>query len=212
MITMRPTSMRGAPLSRTGWSRGLPPVLGESDGRARAAGGDPGPARAVRHAFEPGLVEMMLADLGSEPGRLLLLEHALLELWDRRDRGLLTLSAYRETGRVDGAIAQRADQVYEGLSEGDRASVRRMMLRLTQPGEGRKTRAVASRGGSCSPSGRDHLYVSSNRPRSAKAGPANGPSLVSSLPVVWLIVGSAPRLLTPLPGAVPKEAGGSAAR
>lgn len=79
---------------------------------------------------------MMLADLGSEPGRLPLLEHALLELWDRRDRGLLTLSAYRETGRVDGAIAQRADQVYEGLSEGDRASVRRMMLRLTQPGEG----------------------------------------------------------------------------
>ncbi|MBN1993356.1 MAG: protein kinase [Anaerolineae bacterium] len=94
------------------------------------------PARQVDLQFEPGLIGTILGDVGQEPGALPLLQHALLELWERRQGGRLTLKAYRASGGVSGAIAQRADSVYESFGEKERAIVRRIMLRLTHPGEG----------------------------------------------------------------------------
>ncbi len=94
------------------------------------------PAWRVDVEFESGLVETILDDVQSQPGALPLLEHALLELWERRRGRTLTLEAYRETGGVAGAIAKRADAVFESF-DGERQSItRRVMLRLTQPGEG----------------------------------------------------------------------------
>jgi WD40 repeat protein len=86
--------------------------------------------------FEPGLVETILNDVESQPGALPLLEHALLELWERRRGNLLTLEAYRESGGVEGAIAKRADAIYTSFDAEQQMIVRRIMLRLTQPGEG----------------------------------------------------------------------------
>lgn len=86
--------------------------------------------------FEQGLVETILDDVGNQPGALPLLEHALLELWERRRGALLTLEAYHESGRVQGALAQRAETIYDLLSPEQQVIVRRIMLRLTQPGEG----------------------------------------------------------------------------
>ena len=42
------------------------------------------PARRGRWEFEPGLVDLVLHDIGREPGALPLLSHALLETWQRR--------------------------------------------------------------------------------------------------------------------------------
>ena len=67
------------------------------------------PARRVGLALEAGLAETILADVAAEPGALPLLEHALLELWERRRGELLTLEGYRDAGGVQGALAQRAD-------------------------------------------------------------------------------------------------------
>ncbi|MBN1810433.1 MAG: hypothetical protein JXA14_01200, partial [Anaerolineae bacterium] len=104
-----------------------------------------GPAEAVNLHYEKGLVETILDDLGDEPGTLPLLQHTLLELWERRRGGWLTADAYHEIGGVRGALAQRADEVYDGLSEGQQAAARRVLLRLTQPGEGTEdTRRRAS--------------------------------------------------------------------
>lgn len=94
------------------------------------------PAWRVGLEFEPGLVETVLEDVEGQPGALPLLEHALLELWERRRGRLLTLEAYRETGGVEGAIAKRADAVFETFDAGRQEIARRVMLRLTQPGEG----------------------------------------------------------------------------
>lgn len=94
------------------------------------------PARHVGLEFESGLVETVLGDVEHQPGTLPLLEHALLELWERRRGRMLTLEAYRECGGVEGAIAKRADAVYEAFSPAQREIARRVMLRLTQPGEG----------------------------------------------------------------------------
>ncbi len=94
------------------------------------------PAWRVALEFEPGLIETILDDVESQPGALPLLEHALLELWERRRGRMLTLEAYRESGGVEGAIARRADAIYETFDAEQQGIVRRVMLRLTQPGEG----------------------------------------------------------------------------
>ena len=78
----------------------------------------------------------ILDDVGSQPGSLPLLEHALLELWERRRGGLLTLAGYQQTGGVRLPLAERADLVLASLDEAAQDDVRRTLLRLTQPGEG----------------------------------------------------------------------------
>lgn len=42
------------------------------------------PAKRSHWEFEPGLVDLILRDVGDEPGALPLLSHALLETWKRR--------------------------------------------------------------------------------------------------------------------------------
>jgi WD40 repeat protein/DNA-binding SARP family transcriptional activator len=92
--------------------------------------------------FEPGLVELILRDVGvsegnpPEPGALPLLEHALLETWKRRRGRTLTLKGYAEAGGVRGAIAHTAESMLLQLSADDQALVRRIFLRLTALGEG----------------------------------------------------------------------------
>jgi WD40 repeat protein/DNA-binding SARP family transcriptional activator len=95
-----------------------------------------GPARAAGLTLEPSLVQTIVRDVARRPGALPLLGHALLEVWQHRSGTSLTLEAYRASGGVDGAVAQRAEAVYAGLSDEERRVVRRVLLRLTQPGEG----------------------------------------------------------------------------
>ena len=94
------------------------------------------PARRVGLGFEPGVVDKILNDVANQPGALPLLEHALLELWKRRQGRTLTLQGYRESGGVTGAIAKTAEESFNGFSANEQRIVRRIMLRLTQPGEG----------------------------------------------------------------------------
>ncbi|HEX2048326.1 MAG TPA: TIR domain-containing protein [Acidimicrobiales bacterium] len=94
------------------------------------------PARRVGLEFEAGLVETIMADVGDRPATLPLLEHLLLELWRERRGTMLTLGAYAAKGRVEGALAQRADATYAGLSPEHQRIARRVLLRLVQPGEG----------------------------------------------------------------------------
>lgn len=95
-----------------------------------------GPARTVGVELEAGLVGRILADVAGEPGALPLMEHALLEVWDRREDGHLTLAAYDEIGGVAGALANRAEEVYGGLDGDQQAVVRRVLLRAVHPGDG----------------------------------------------------------------------------
>ncbi|MGH2941499.1 MAG: TIR domain-containing protein, partial [Solirubrobacteraceae bacterium] len=104
------------------------------------------PARRVGLELEEGLSETILADVATEPGALPLLEHALLELWERRRGDVLTLEGYRQAGGVHGALAQRADEIFDELEPGQQQIARRTLLRLTQPGEGTEdTRRHATR-------------------------------------------------------------------
>jgi hypothetical protein len=103
------------------------------------------PARRVGLGFEPGLVDKILNDVANQPGALPLLEHALLELWKRRQGRTLTLDGYRESGGVAGAIAKTAEETFNSFNPDEQRIVRRIMLRLTQLGEGTEdTRRRAS--------------------------------------------------------------------
>ena len=104
------------------------------------------PARCVGVELEEGLADTILGDVAAEPGALPLLEHALLELWDHRDNGRMTFEGYRRVGGVKGALAQRADTVIDELSQEHRELAQRVLLRLTQPGDGTEdTRRRVSR-------------------------------------------------------------------
>ena len=103
------------------------------------------PALVAGLRTQPGLVDVVLDDVESEPGALPLLEHTLLELWERRQDNMLTLAGYAETGGVAGALAKRADQIWASFSPTEQTAAQQILLRLTQPGEGAEdTRRPAS--------------------------------------------------------------------
>jgi len=94
------------------------------------------PARRGRWEFEPGLVDLILHDVGHEPGALPLLSHALLETWQRRHGRTLTLSGYTSAGGVRGAIAETAESVFtDQFTHTQQVIARRIFLRLTELGD-----------------------------------------------------------------------------
>lgn len=95
------------------------------------------PAHQQGWTFEPGLVDLLLTDVGHEPGALPLLSHALLETWRRRRGHMLTLAGYVGSGRVQGAIAQTAERVFtKSLTTAEQPIAKNIFLRLTELGEG----------------------------------------------------------------------------
>jgi len=104
------------------------------------------PAELQGAAFEAGLVERILDDVGEKPGNLPLLEFTLTLLWERQTDGWLTHSHYEAMGTVEGALATYADQVYAELEPEERRQARAALVQLVRPGEGTEdTRRVATR-------------------------------------------------------------------
>ena len=119
----------------------LGPMTHEELARAIAS-----PAAKQGRAFESGLAERIMGDVGDEPGNLPLLEFALTTLWERQSAGWLTHDAYEAIGRVEGALAGYADQVYKQLRPEEQEVARRVFVQLVRPGEGTEdTRRVATR-------------------------------------------------------------------
>ncbi len=94
------------------------------------------PAALGNWKVQEGLVEVILDDLGSEPGALPLLSHALLETWKRRRGRVLTVSGYTAAGGVRGAIAQTAETVFrQRLSREQQPIARMIFIKLAEMGE-----------------------------------------------------------------------------
>lgn len=103
------------------------------------------PAEMQGAAFEAGLVERILDDVGEKPGNLPLLEFSLTLLWERQADGWLTHTDYEGMGGVEGALATYADQVFAELDEVEQERARRALVQLVQPGEGTEdTRRIAT--------------------------------------------------------------------
>ncbi|MEU6512279.1 hypothetical protein [Streptomyces sp. NPDC046942] len=99
------------------------------------------PARGVGLEVEPGLVEILLRDLGAarepaegtggyEAGRLPLLAHALLSTWQQRRGHLLTVDGYQTTGGIENAVATTADREFGRLEIAEQDTARNLFLRM----------------------------------------------------------------------------------
>jgi WD40 repeat protein len=108
-----------------------------SMGRAELRAAIIGPAEyAPGLGFTDGLVERILDDAGDEPGQLPLVESLLTQLWERREGGYLTLSAYDAVGGVSGAVARQAEDVLAGFADpADTVRLRRLFTQLATPDE-----------------------------------------------------------------------------
>jgi WD40 repeat protein len=91
--------------------------------------------------IEPGLVDLILNDVGAEDKsagtvRLPLLSHALACTWERRRKGrLLTTAGYRAAGGVRGSVAFTGEEAWYQLDEAQRKIARRMLMHLVTVAE-----------------------------------------------------------------------------
>ncbi len=93
------------------------------------------PAQAVGLRWEPGLPHRIARDVLDQPGGLPLLQYALTELVERRAGDLLTAQDYAEIGGAAGALARRADVVFDRLTPTQQTAARQVLLRLVQVDE-----------------------------------------------------------------------------
>jgi WD40 repeat protein/DNA-binding SARP family transcriptional activator len=126
----RPLHYKGFADLLAGRSVVVPPPSAEELGRAVA-----GPSEALGVGIEPGLVAQVLTDVNDQPGALPLLQYALTELFDQRGDSTLTLDVYRGIGGVSGAIARRAEALFEAQGPEGKQAARQLFLRLITVGE-----------------------------------------------------------------------------
>ena len=100
------------------------------------------PAARAGLEVEPRLVNVLVGEVGEEPGALPLLSTTLLELWRARTGRVLRLQDYRTTGGVRGGVARIAEAAYLRLSEPDRRIARGLLLRLADVREGTPERRL----------------------------------------------------------------------
>jgi hypothetical protein len=97
------------------------------------------PAACVGALFEKGLAAQLCSDATSQKRVMLpVLQLALDLLWIRRRRRWLTWDAYREMGRVDGALQYHADRAIAAIG-GREDIARRLLCRLVWVGDNGQT-------------------------------------------------------------------------
>lgn len=109
-------------------SKGIVPVAMPSREELAQAIARPGATAGLE--FEAGLIDRIVGDVTDQPGALPLMQYALTELVDGCKNGFLTSTEYQRTGGVTGALAHRAEEIYEGLPAPTREVAREVFLRL----------------------------------------------------------------------------------
>ncbi len=96
------------------------------------------PAERVGLQLEAGLAEKIISDLQEQAGMLPLLQFALTELYNNRDRSnnTLTLNSYISNDGVVGAMTRRADEIYLRMPQEMREAAQQTFIRLVALGEG----------------------------------------------------------------------------
>ncbi|QTE01905.1 translocation protein TolB [Streptomyces cyanogenus] len=113
------------------------------------------PAQATGLDIEPGLVELLLRDLGVrdgenhpssgedasaahayEAGRLPLLAHALRATWQQRHGHTLTVAGYQATGGIYRAVGTTAERVYNRLDSDAKQTANLLFMSLVKVGDG----------------------------------------------------------------------------
>ncbi|MGF1566496.1 MAG: NACHT and WD repeat domain-containing protein [Nodosilinea sp.] len=90
------------------------------------------PAKQAGYPFEDGLVDCMVRDMAGQEGALPLLQFALTKLWEELSQespgGRSPLQVYLDIGGIAGAVADRADKIFDGLKDADGSKVDRQAI------------------------------------------------------------------------------------
>lgn len=95
-----------------------------------------GPAERAGLKLDNQLITEIINDVSAQPGALPLLQFALTELFNKRSVNTMSVTVYHATGGVSGALARRADELYEQLGPEGRKAARQLVLQLVALGEG----------------------------------------------------------------------------
>jgi DNA-binding SARP family transcriptional activator/basic membrane lipoprotein Med (substrate-binding protein (PBP1-ABC) superfamily) len=103
-----------------------------------------GPALSAGVTFERGLLAELIAEVSGQPNALPLFQYTLTELFDRRQDSILTRAAYQALGRIRGAVASRAEEIYQELGTEEQDAGHQLFLRLVNVGRDSVTRRVVT--------------------------------------------------------------------
>ncbi|MFN7716414.1 MAG: SUMF1/EgtB/PvdO family nonheme iron enzyme [Pseudanabaenaceae cyanobacterium] len=105
------------------------------------------PAKVGQYELGEGLLPAILRDVRDEKNVLPLLEFALTQLWENREKRRFTFTVYDELGGVMGALNQHANSVYDALKPQEQDWAKRICLMLVRTGLGeRDTRQRRTKG------------------------------------------------------------------
>ncbi len=88
------------------------------------------PAQRIGLQLEANMAKLIAADVKQQPNALPLLQYTLAQLYDMRQLNLLTFEAYQMLGGVVGSLARSAEELYDTLTEPQRAVAKPLFLRL----------------------------------------------------------------------------------
>ena len=88
------------------------------------------PAARAGLEFEPGLPERIVADLKDQPGSLPLLQFTLDRLAAAAADGFIADHHYTDLGGVKGALADRAETIFQALTESQKETAQQIFTRL----------------------------------------------------------------------------------
>ncbi|OQY49287.1 MAG: hypothetical protein DRR08_17140 [Candidatus Parabeggiatoa sp. nov. 2] len=110
------------------------PMMNETELRAAISK----PAEQAKHPLELATVDLLVEQAAGREGALPLLQFALSALWEGLRQGSAPAETLRQMGGVGGALAGKAEAIYQSLSEAEQPIARRAFLKLIQLGEGTK--------------------------------------------------------------------------
>ena len=94
------------------------------------------PAKHAGHPIDDATVELLVKDTEGREGALPLLQFALIRIWEGLTKGKASSETYRQIGGVGGALADKAQQIYDKLTEPEQKVAQRVFIGLVQLGEG----------------------------------------------------------------------------
>lgn len=88
------------------------------------------PAKQAGHPLDESIVDLLVKDTEGREGALPLLQFALTQIWEGLSIGKTPISTYREIGGVGGALAQKAQELYDGFDQTQQTVTRRIFRSL----------------------------------------------------------------------------------
>ncbi|MEM6840058.1 MAG: AAA family ATPase, partial [Cyanobacteria bacterium P01_C01_bin.120] len=117
------------------------PAMTESELRRAIAE----PAKQAEYPLDEATIDLLVKDTEGREGALPLLQFALAQIWEGLGDGKTPAATYKEMGGVGGALAGKAQAIYDQLPEAEQDMARRIFIGLVQLGEGtRDTRRRAA--------------------------------------------------------------------